>query len=110
MNKRGSSSGTEKEITPAQILAAELEKIQLDKDRMKEESAAYMKRHPEIGSLIDELMASILHHKPSDVIKFAAQFFNGKRDPTKVGLAPLVIAGPSGCIRTILLFSIYLQL
>lgn len=96
MNRTAVAAGTEKTVTPAQIIATELEKIEIDKKRMKEESLAYMSRHPEISSLMDELLGEILYHKPTDVVKFAGQFFNSKRDPGAAGLVPIVIAGPSG--------------
>jgi guanylate kinase len=89
-------TGTAKGETQATILQAQLNKLQVDKDRMKEEGAAYLAKHPEIKVLMDELMASILEHRPADIPKFAAQFFNEKHNPQSGGPPPVVFAGPSG--------------
>lgn len=88
--------GTAKGETQASILQAELNKLQADKSRMKEEGAAYIAKHPEIKVLMDELMAAILENRPTDVPKFAAQFFKTKHNPHCGGPSPVVFAGPSG--------------
>ena len=102
MELKRAPAGVGKPLTFSEILKAELEKIDSDKNRLKEESSAYLRKHPEVASLVDELLASILHHKPLDVAKYASQFFRSKRDPSKSGLPPLIFAGPSGAGKTTL--------
>lgn len=102
MELKRAPTGAAKSLTHPEILKAELEKIESDRNRLKEESSAYLRKHPEIANLIDELLASILYHKPSDVTKYASQFFRGKRDPSKAGFPPLIFAGPSGAGKSTL--------
>ena len=77
-------SGTKPGETPESILAEELEKLQGHRSRMKEENAAYLKKHPELRELLDEFMTATLVSKPVDVLKFAAVFFTKLRDPKSV--------------------------
>ena len=102
MESKRSPSGVGKSVTPSDILMAELEKIEVDRNRLKEESSAYLRKHPEIANLMDELLSSMLYHKPSDIAKYASQFFRSKRDPSKAGSPPLIFAGPSGSGKTTL--------
>ena len=74
-----------------------------DRTRMKEENAAYLAKHPEIRTLLDELVASILHHKPSDIIKFSSTFFTSLRNPRAAGPPPLVLTGPAGVGKSTLI-------
>ena len=69
MESKRAPSGVAKSLTAAEILSSELEKIESDRNLLKEESSAYMRKHPEIVNLVDELLSSILHHKPSDIAK-----------------------------------------
>ena len=78
-------TGTKKGMKQEDIFAAELKKLQEDKNRMKEESLSYLQKHPEVRSLMDELLSSILLNRPSDVIKFASQFFKDKHNPENAG-------------------------
>jgi hypothetical protein len=96
MDSKVLPSGTGPDETQASILATELARLQQERHRMKEENSSYLSRHPELRTLLDELVAAILVHKPSDIVKFSGQFFNGLRNPKASGPTPLVVAGPSG--------------
>jgi hypothetical protein len=47
--------GTGKDQTKDSILQTELNKLNDDKLRMKEENSAYLLKHPEINTLLDEV-------------------------------------------------------
>lgn len=51
---------------------------------MKEENAAYLQRHPELRTLMDQFMEAALAQKPADIVKFAVNFFTKLRDPEAI--------------------------
>jgi hypothetical protein len=67
--------------TQASILAEQMALLREQRSRMKEENAAYLSKHPELKTLLDEFMIAALTAKPPDVVKFAAIFFTQMKDP-----------------------------
>nr|CCA16221.1 guanylate kinase putative [Albugo laibachii Nc14] len=63
------------------------------KKAMKEAHCEYVRRHPEVKTMISAFMTTLLLEKPTDVSAFAKEFFSCYK-PSK--FPPLVIAGPSG--------------
>lgn len=94
-------AGTKSNATQSSILTEELNNLKDLRSRMKEENAAYLKKHPELRILLDEFMIAALESKPADVVKFAAVFFTKKKDPNAIsGPMPLVISGCNGAGRS----------
>lgn len=95
------ASGTNPGETQESVLAGELAKLKDQRSRMKEESTAYLQKHPELRTMLDEFMVSCLTEKPSDVLKHAVVFFTKMRDPKAIsGPMPLVITGCNGAGKT----------
>ena len=94
MNFGAKPSGSKPGDTQQSILAEELAKLQDHRSRMKEENAAYLHKHPEIRTMLDEFMVAALSDKPADVIKFAAIFFTKLRDPQAVSGIYLILLLP----------------
>ncbi|KAE8986949.1 hypothetical protein PR003_g23831 [Phytophthora rubi] len=65
------------------------------KEALKKDYAAYVESHPEIKTLLSWFMSALLLEKPQDVVAFAADHFSAFQPP-HAGLPPIVIAGPSG--------------
>lgn len=87
-------SGTKPSDTQSDILNAELEKLKNSRLRMKEENEAYLLKHPELRTMLDQFMTAALTSKPADVIKFASTYFTQLRNPNAVeGPMPLVLTG-----------------
>ena len=94
-------TGTKPGSTPASILAEELATLKEHRSRMKEENTAYLMKHPELRSMLDDFMSAALNAKPVDVVKFAAIHFTKMKDPNAVsGPMPLIITGCSGSGRS----------
>ena len=77
-------AGTKPGATQASILAEELATLKDHRSRMKEENTAYLQKHPELRTLLDDFMSAALEAKPADVVKFAAVFFTKLKDPLAV--------------------------
>lgn len=77
-------------------VAAELQKLQDYRSKIGSENQRYIDAHPELRSLIDDFVASVIAHKPDDLVKFGSFFFSDLRKNGKLGPCPVVIAGPSG--------------
>ena len=80
----------------------ELDKLQGRRLRLKDGNQIYINQHPELRPLIDDFVTSIITHKPSDLIKYAAEYFNKMREGGILPM-PLVISGPPGVGRTTLI-------
>ena len=76
-------------------MSQELAKLAEKRLRIQEENQSYLSAHPELKTLLDEFVSSIISEKPHDIINFGAMFFKSKRTGIS-GPAPLVVAGPSG--------------
>ena len=88
--------------TQASILAEEMATLREQRSRMKEENAAYLSKHPELRTLLDEFMIAALTAKPPDVVKFAAIFFTQMKDPNIIAgkivlINDILIIVPSDC-------------
>lgn len=77
-------------------VAAELQKLQDYRSKIGSENQRYIDAHPELRSLIDDFVASVIAHKPDDLVKFGSFFFSDLRKNGQLGPCPVVIAGPSG--------------
>lgn len=91
----------EKEVlTNDSILAEEMEKLRGEKSHLKEENSKYLDKHPELHSLVDDFVASVLKEKPKDIIKHGYEFFSKLKGINQSGVEdltmPFVICGPSG--------------
>lgn len=75
---------------------AELDKLQNHRNKITEENKKYLEKHPELRTLLDEFVTSVLIHKPNDIIKFGLYFFTDMRKNGSVGPCPVIISGPSG--------------
>jgi len=89
------SSGTGPNADSDAILSQELAKLTEKRLRMKEENQSYLTSHPELKTLLDEFVSSVISDKPHDIINYGAMFFKSKRSGG-MGPAPIVVAGPSG--------------
>ena len=89
-------SGTDPNATKDQILIAELSKLKEYRNKMREENNQYLEKHPELKTILDEFVASIITQKPTNVIKFGEHYFSQLDNNSLVGPCPLVFAGPSG--------------
>lgn len=58
-------AGAQPNETPESILAEELEKLHQEKNRLKDENANYLSRHPELQPLLDEFLTEVLIQKPN---------------------------------------------
>ena len=70
--------------TQASILAEQMAHLKEQRSRMNEENAAYLQKHPELKTLLDEFMIAALTAKPADLVKFAAIFFTQMKDPNVI--------------------------
>jgi len=100
MKVAGVGSGTPKEATKESILASELSKLTQGRDKMKKDNEAYIERHPELRTLLDEFVVAAIANKPADLVKFGAVWFATLRREGGMGHAPLCITGPSGAGKT----------
>ena len=86
-----------------QLTYQEISHLNERKLEIKRGHTAYINEHPEIKSLLNDFMSSILLNKPQNIFTFARDHF-AELVPSAVsgssgssgGYAPLVIAGPSG--------------
>jgi hypothetical protein len=58
-------AGSQASATQESILLQELEKLHLEKLRLKEENSNYLQEHPELQSLLDEFVTEVLIKKPN---------------------------------------------
>lgn len=56
----------------------------------------YIRKHPELRTLLDDFVTAVINHKPNDLVNFGTFYFNNLRKNGKVGPCPIIIAGPSG--------------
>jgi guanylate kinase len=77
-------------------IAAELQKLQEYRTKIGTENQRYISDHPELRTLVDDFVTAVIAHKPEDLVKFGAFFFNDRRKNHHLGPCPVVIAGPSG--------------
>lgn len=82
------------------ILAEEMEKLVGEKNRLKDQNSKYLDKHPELHSLVDDFVASVLKEKPRDIIQHGFEFFSKLKNVNPSGVEdqtmPFVICGPSG--------------
>jgi guanylate kinase len=76
-------------------VAAELQKLQDYRSTVAEDNQKYIAGHPELRTLIDDFISAAISHKPPDLVKFGASYFNDLKTGN-IGPYPVVIAGPSG--------------
>ena len=77
-------------------MAEELQKLKIYRAKVSEDNDRYMEQHPELRTLIDEFVTSVIQNKPTDLVKFGAFYFTNLHKNGKIGPSPVVIAGPSG--------------
>lgn len=75
---------------------AELRKLQLYRNTVGDANEQYLQRHPELKTILDDFVTSVIVHKPSDLVNFGIFYFNNLRKNGKVGPCPIIVAGPSG--------------
>ena len=81
-------------LTHFHRVAAELKKLQDQRHIIAQENKKYIDKHPELATLIDQFVSACISHKPTDIVKFGAHFFNDLRKSAgKGGPCPVVFAG-----------------
>jgi len=103
MKQAAAPSGTAKDATKESILLSELNKLQEGRDRFKAANDLYVSRHPELRSILDNFMASVIENKPSDILKYAVSYFAGLRTSGGGGFPVLSISGPPGVGKSTLI-------
>lgn len=96
MKQAAAASGTEPSETTDSILAGELQKLRVQRERLHEDNSKYIQEHPELHTLVDQFVTACIHSKPTDIVKFGQFFFSDMRNSRGVGPCPIAIAGPSG--------------
>lgn len=96
MKQAALAPGTDPSETSDSILAGELQKLRIQREKFHEENRKYIDEHPELHSLVDQFVTACIHSKPTDIVKFGHFFFSDMRNSRGVGPCPIVIAGPSG--------------
>eukprot|EP01040_Poterioochromonas_malhamensis_P005525 gene5525-5938_t len=89
-------AGSDPTFSNDQIIEEELNKLKNFRNKIIDENEKYLKSHPEFRKLLDDFVTAVFNHKPSDVIKFGAEYWNGIYKNGKFGPYPVIIAGPSG--------------
>lgn len=51
-----------------------------EQDRIRADQESYLRQHPEIASLLNGFIRTVVERKPADVFEFAKQHFAGDRD------------------------------
>jgi guanylate kinase len=96
MKVAAKESGTERTATKESILQSELNKLQEGRDRFKLANQKYINAHPELRTIMDDFMASVVENKPSDILKFAVSYFGALRTSGTAGFPVLCVTGPPG--------------
>ncbi|CAN0031982.1 unnamed protein product, partial [Discosporangium mesarthrocarpum] len=70
----------------------EISRLDAIKNKLMKDHDDYLEAHPEVTAMLDDFVRRVLLEQPKDVYAFARKHFGGVTN----GLAPVVIAGPSG--------------
>jgi guanylate kinase len=77
------------------------------KAEIKKEHSNYIAKHPELREILNDFLSTVMLEKPSNIYDYAQQYFSYYNiENDKVLMNPLVISGPSGSGKVVVVCNV----